>query len=372
MKVLIAPDSFKNCLSADSVANCLKNGFSKIIPEENVTCFPISDGGEGFCKNLTIVCNGNFKEVETVDSLFRPIKSKYGVINDNIAIMDIASSSGLEMLEENERNPLFTSSFGSGLMLKHILQAGFAKVIIGLGGSSTTDGGIGLAGALGIKFYDNNNSEIKLTGSGLGNLVRIDDSLLINEVKKSEFIAACDVKNHLYGKNGAALVYAKQKGASFKDSLLLDNNLKLLNAKLLDKYYLNCQKLNFSGAAGGIATGLKAFLKATLQPGVELYLRESKLKNNISSYDYIITGEGEMNDQTLSGKAPYGLAKIAKSYGVKIIAVTGKKNGNFEDFFLKIYELRNYASSIDESIVNADRILQIIGEEIGRLIMNEI
>jgi glycerate kinase len=365
MKILLCPDSFKDCLPANLVANYLEMGLRKVIPNAEIIKNPISDGGEGFCELLTKSCNGKFHKISAVDSLFRPIQSFYGVYGNETAIMDVAATIGLELLSKKERNPLFTSSWGAGLVLKEIVKENFKRIIIGLGGSSTTDGGIGLLSALGFRFLDKNGEQVQLNGSGLQSLSKIEDSDMIKELTACEIITAIDVNNPLYGKNGAAYVFSSQKGASASEVQVLDENVKNFNSVLFKKYGIDCQTIKGSGAAGGIGAGLAACLKATLKSGTEIFIEESNILPLIKQCDLLITGEGEMNDQTLQGKAPFALVKIAKKYKKKTYAVIGKAEGDFSSYFERIYEVMNYADSQSESIKNASDILQRIGEEIA-------
>ncbi|MCD4817975.1 MAG: glycerate kinase [Candidatus Cloacimonetes bacterium] len=376
INILIVPDSFKNCLTAQEVSDSIQIGLDKSRLDSKIEKIPISDGGEGFCKLLTLAMNGKFESIETVDPLGRKIVTEYGIVKKtNTAILDIASASGLELLKKQQQNPMYTSTFGTGLMIKSIIKKKYRKLIIGLGGSSTTDAGIGIASALGYNFLDKTDNFISLNGIGLGKLAKISTGDVLSEINNTEIIAAYDVNNQLIGTKGSAFTFGKQKGASQKEIIQLNKNL--MNFADIVKKDLNVDvvKIKGSGAAGGVGAGLVAFFQAKLVSGIELFFQTTDIANKIRKTDLIITGEGKIDEQTFMGKAPGEILKIAQKYKVPIIAVVGKNeitNGKHFDKFYKIFQLTSSEYTEQESILKARELLINIGEKIGQLVIEKL
>ena len=369
MKILLAPDSFKDSLPANIVAKNLKVGLEHEIAENDILEFPISDGGEGFCSYLAQSCNGIFKTLKTVDALMRPVTIYYGLVG-KIAIIDVATIIGLETLEKSERNPMKTSSFGLGIAIRYLIKQDVDKIIIGLGGSSTCDCGIGMVAALGYSFTDERGEEIEHNGGGIKNLVKIKIRK-INE-ESIPIVAAFDVNNVLLGKNGAVRTYAKQKGASEKDLEILEYNFTLLHKLSKEYFQVDNSSIEGSGAAGGLGYGLKTFLNAKLVSGAKLFLSMSEFSKKIKDCNYLITGEGKIDNQTSYGKAPLEAAKIAKMNDVKSIAITAKLENSKVNIFDEIYTFKEFLNANENSFTDAEKIMVRIGKEIGRKIKEDV
>jgi glycerate kinase len=324
MKILLAPDSFKGSATSSEVVSAMEEGIKRIIPDVEIMKAPLSDGGEGMSMILTEKLNGIIKRVEVTGPLSEKIKSYYGLIEDgNTAVMDVASVIGLPLVPKEKRNPLLTNTEGVGELICEILKENVEKVIIGLGGSSTVDGGTGLAHRLGIIFYSNEKKLERMSGGVLNEITRIDISNLHPKVKSTRFIGACDVSNPLLGENGAAKVYGPQKGATPEQVMFLENGLTNLSKKIKECIGKNVSEIKGAGAAGGLGAGLVAFLDAELWSGIELVMEKLGVERMIKYADIIFTGEGKFDNQTLSGKAVNGILKLALKYNKSVLLIAG-------------------------------------------------
>ncbi len=324
MKILLAPDSFKGSATSSEVVSAMEEGIKRIIPDVEIMKAPLSDGGEGMSMILTEKLNGIIKRVEVTGPLSEKIKSYYGLIEDgNTAVMDVASVIGLPLVPKKKRNPLLTSTEGVGELICEILKENVEKVIIGLGGSSTVDGGTGLAHRLGIIFYSNGKKLERMSGRVLNEITRIDISNLHPKVKSTRFIGACDVSNPLLGENGAAKVYGPQKGAISEQVMFLENGLTNLSKKIKECIGKNVSEIKGAGAAGGLGAGLVAFLDAELCSGIELVMEKLGVERMIKYADIIFTGEGKFDNQTLLGKAVNGILKLALKYNKSVLLIAG-------------------------------------------------
>ncbi len=373
MKIIIAPDSFKESLSAKAVASSIKKGILKVLPEAAVVEIPVSDGGEGLLDALVEPLNGKRITVEVNDPLFRVIKAEYGMIDDGkTAIIEMAKASGLELLEENEKRPLITSSYGTGELIKDALDRKCSKIIIGIGGSATNDGGMGMCRALGGKFKNKNGEDIAKGGGALGDLYTIDLSDFDKRAMNCEFIAACDVNNPLTGKNGASFVYGAQKGADQEQVKLLDDNLINYATVISNDLGIEVEKVEGAGAAGGMGAALLAFLDAKLEKGIDLILQTLHLEDYIKNSDLVITGEGKIDVQTLNGKTLTGVAAIAKRNNIPVIAIAGKLGEGIEPLYDKgiqaVYSIVDQPMELNYALLNADRLIQNLVENIMRTI----
>ena len=331
MKIVIAPDSYKGCLSSIFVANYLEEGIKKADSTIETIKIPIADGGEGSVNAFVNATNGKIIKLKAHGPFMNLIDSYYGVLGNNTtAIIEMATIAGLNLINKDMQNPLLTTTYGVGELIKHAIDSGYRDIIVCIGGSSTNDGGMGMAQALGVKFYDKNNKLIKQGGKYLVDVNKIDTSTLISTIKECNIIVACDVKNPLYGKNGASYVYAKQKGASYDDILLLDKGLKHLSTEIKKTYTNNFENYEGAGAAGGLGYGLLVFLNATLKPGIDILIDKCNFKEKIQNANLLITGEGKTDYQTAFGKAPVGLAKVAKEYSIPVICISGALGENYE------------------------------------------
>lgn len=377
MKILIAPDSFKESLSSVEVSKYIKEGFERSNGNFDIKEIPLADGGEGTLNTLVNNLGGQIKEVEVSNPIGEPIKAKYGIAENKLAIIEMAEAAGLTLLDEEQRNPLFTSTYGVGELILDALDHGCRDFVIAIGGSSTNDGGVGMAGALGVEFLDVNGKSIKLTGKGLEELNSIDISKIDKRISESSFLIASDVNNVLCGPYGAAHVYGEQKGANLKEIKTLDANLKMYSEIL--KRDLNIDILNIpgSGAAGGLGGGLIAFLDSELKSGFEIISQKLDLENHIKKSEYIITGEGKIDSQTAHGKVPSGVGKIAKKYNKKVIAIAGSIGEDISQLddcgITSIFSIIDRPMTLEEALnkETTKKSLIRLGEQLGRFIRKD-
>lgn len=329
MKIFVAVDSFKGSMGSIEAGTIIKEAIIEEIPEAEVKISPLADGGEGTVKALVDGLKGKYIDVEVQGPLNEKIIAKYGAV-DKVAIMEMAESSGLTLVEKEKRNPLFTTTYGLGDMIKDALDKNYREFIIGIGGSATSDVGLGMLQSLGFEFLDKNGNKVGIFGKDLENIAEIKDEKVDKRIYESTFQIACDVDNPLFGKNGAAYIYGPQKGASKEDIIKLDKYTKNFSEIVKEKYKLENENIKGTGAAGGLGYAFKTFLKADLIPGIEIITDFLKIEEEIKSSKLAITGEGELDHQTMMGKAPSGVAKIAKKYNVPVIAVAGSLGKDVE------------------------------------------
>lgn len=373
MHIVIAPDSFKDCMEAADVAKYLSEGILLVDPEVTIESIPVADGGEGFVKAMLSALGGEKIVVTVSDPIGRDIEAYYGILTDGTtAIIEMASASGIEHLTTEELNPLITSTYGTGQLMKDAMLRGCKKLIIGIGGSATNDGGLGMAMALGYRFLDSEGNEVEQGGGALKNVVKIDASAVDVLLREIEVLVACDVTNPLTGERGASAVYGPQKGATPELVTLLDNNLNAF-AKVI-KSDIKCDVLSLSGggAAGGLGAGLVAFAGGKLQAGFDIVKKQTGLEAAIAKADLVITGEGKMDGQTKQGKTPWGVAQIAKKHGKPVVAVAGFLGDGYRELynegFTSIFALPNGPITLDDAIEDAPKLLKEAGERIFRLI----
>ncbi len=370
MKILIAPDSFKETLSAKEVMNTIEKGFLKAEPSLNITKVALSDGGEGSVDVLVDAKNGKIIKHEVNDALGRKINASYALINDNkTAVIEMATSCGLEHIQPKYRDPMISSTYGFGELLNHAFEMGVKDFILTLGGSATNDAGVGMLQALGVKFLDSNNKEIKKGAKYLKDIKTID----VSELKKFEDInikVACDVKNPLCGENGASYTFAKQKGADQKMIKELDEILYSFALLCEKQFNKSTKNIEGTGAAGGLGFALITFLKAKLQSGIDLIIKEVDLENIVKDVDLVITGEGRMDSQTLQGKTAYGVAKLAKKYDKKVIAIAGCLDDGYEilldNGFDAIFDCTPISSNFETIKKNSKKNLELCAYNVAK------
>ena len=363
MKIVIAPDSFKECLSAQEVAANIAVGIRKVAPNAEIFEIPISDGGEGVLEALLNGVGGQRIAISVLDPLMRPIKAEYGILNDSkTAVIEMAKASGLELLKEHEKNPLLTSTFGTGQLIRDALDRGYTKIVIGIGGSATNDGGVGMVRALGGKFLNDKGMEIKEGGGNLRELYTMDLSNFDTRIQNCEVVVACDVSNPLTGAHGASMVYGGQKGGSRKDLELLDTNLGHYANKIKDTLGMDISKTPGAGAAGGTGAGLLAYLNGKLVNGIELILQTLKVEETIKRADLVFTGEGKIDEQTLHGKTISGIALMAQKHEVPVMVVTGKIGEGIEGLYdigvSAVYSIVNRPMALKEAMDQAPGLIQ--------------
>jgi glycerate kinase len=323
MKIVIAPDSYKESLSAMEVANAIEAGFREIYPNAEYVKMPVADGGEGTVDAMVAATGGRKISVSVTGPTGKPVMAEWGLIDPQTAVIEMAAASGLERISAVERNPLITTTYGTGEMIRAALDLGVKQFIIGIGGSATNDGGAGMLQALGYRLLDQHGRDIPRGGAGLSDLATIDISSADPRLQDCQFKVACDVTNPLTGPMGAAQVFGPQKGADAAMVALLDENLKHYARIVTQELGTDVEFVPDAGAAGGTGAALLAFMKAELHSGIDIVLAALGLELIIADADLVITGEGRLDSQTINGKVPVGVARLAKRHGKPVIAIAG-------------------------------------------------
>ncbi len=353
-KILIAPDSFKGSLTSPQVADAIEEGILKVIPGCQTVKIPVADGGEGTCEALVNARGGKMVWVEANDPLMRPSQAFYGLIDGgSTAVIEMAAASGLMLLSPQEYNPLLTTTFGTGQLIKDALKRDCRNFLIGIGGSATNDAGTGMLRALGYRFPDAGREKTAEGGQSLQHIVSVDESGMIPALKEARFTVACDVTNPFSGRDGAAYVYAPQKGANPAMVEALDKGLESFRQLVLKQKKLDLNRISGSGAAGGLGGGLVAFLNAELKPGIEMVLEAVNFKEHLIGADLVITGEGRLDGQTIQGKAPAGVLARAKQNNVPVIAIGGsveEAEKLSEAGFLSVWPVVQGPCSLEEAM----------------------
>lgn len=353
MKVVVAIDSFKGCLSSIEAGNTIKEGILKSCSNAEVIVKPIADGGEGTIDALVEGMNGIKYQIEVQGPLNKKVTASYGIIeqDEKIAIIEMAQAAGITLISKQDRNPLYTTTYGVGEIIKDAIKKGCRNFIVGIGGSATNDAGVGMLQALGWKFYDIDGNLLGLGGKVLDKIAQIDDSNIIKELKECKFKVACDVNNPLYGENGATYIYGPQKGATDEIIKILDNGF-INFSKIVEKTYNKfTSQASGTGAAGGLGYAFVTFLDAKLESGINIILNEINLEEDIKNCDIVITGEGKLDSQTIQGKAPIGVAKLYKKYSKPVIAFGGSISND-------AYEFNKHGIDAVFSIVNEPMTLE--------------
>ncbi|MCM8784744.1 MAG: glycerate kinase [Candidatus Omnitrophica bacterium] len=363
MKIVICPNSFKGCLSSVKVAKIIQSEIKKLIPWAELINFPIADGGDGTLDVLKNIIGGKFIEVKVSDPLFRKLNTRY-IKKQKDAYIEMAKVSGLALLKEKEKNPLKTTTYGLGQLILDAIERKCKKIYIGVGGSATNDGGIGALTCLGFKFIDK-NQKIIFPGKGkdLLNIDRVEYPENYKNLKEIEFIILSDVKNPLYGKNGAAYVYGPQKGADGNIVKLLDDGLKNY-ARVIKKYTgLKVNQIKGSGAAGGVVAGFLSFLNVKVVSGIEEILKIGKFQEKIKNANLIITGEGKIDRQTFYGKGVGIILKYSEKYKIPTIVLAGIVDEDVYRFvkspYISIFSIVPSPCSVEESIKNSEKYIKI-------------
>ena len=364
MKLLLIPDKFKGSLTSEEVSKAFISGVEKAGLKFTSRYIKASDGGDGFMDAVANYRACISVQVISENPLGKPIQSYY-LYNkkNNSAYIELANASGMELLNADERDPMLTSTYGTGLQIIDAIKKGVKHIYIGLGGSATNDGGIGIAKAMGYSFLDAQGKKLLPVGSSLVKIKSIDDSKVSENLSQVSFYAVNDVTNPLFGKTGAAFVYAAQKGATESVIQELDKGLENLNKVVVEKYSTNNALLPGSGAAGGAAYGLKTFLGAKYISGIDFILELSEVEKLLGSekFDFIVTGEGKIDEQTLNGKLIQGVVRLGEKYSIKVIAICGKlevskieltKKGIFD-----VFEIRDPDKTLEYNMRNAEQLL---------------
>ena len=322
MKIVVAPDSFKGSLTAIEVSDAIEQGIREIFPEAEIKKIPMADGGDGTVQCLVNATGGKILREKVTGPLGDEVLASYGILGDKrTAVIEMAEASGLTLVPENKRNPLITTTYGTGQLIKATLDQGCRKMIIGIGGSATNDGGAGMVQALGVKLLDREGREIGFGGEELKKIIRIDISYMDKRLSNTKVVVATDVTNPHCGPKGASRKYGPQKGATPEVIEELDESLAYFADVIKRDLNKDVKDIPGAGAAGGLGASLMAFLDAELRPGIEIMVEIAKLEQAIKDADLVITGEGKIDSQTIYGKAPIGVAKIAKKYNIPVIAI---------------------------------------------------
>lgn len=361
---LLAPDSFKESMTAEQACAAMQRGIVKALPDAQFIYVPMADGGEGTVDALVAARNGRKVELDVSGPFIQQkVQSYFGLIeNDQTAVIEMALANGIHLIESSQRNPLLTSTLGTGEIIKAALELGVSKIIIGLGGSVTNDAGAGMAQALGAKFLDENGQAVQVGGGQLAQIQSIDLSQLDPRLKSTEIVIASDVNNPLCGENGASHVFAPQKGATSEMVEVLDQNLSHFADLVAQHIGQDFQDIAGAGAAGGLGFGLMAFAGAKIRSGVEIVIEETGLSEKIDQADYVFTGEGGIDFQTKFGKTPFGVAQVAKRFNKPVIAFAGYVGKGIEELydegFTAIFGIVDGACDLQTALKNGEKNLE--------------
>ena len=375
MKIVLAPDKFKGSLTGEEFCMAVEEGIKEIIPGAEIIELPLADGGDGTIAVVNYYLKGDVIELMVSDPFFRPADASYLYSEaSQTAFIEMAEASGLKLLKTHEPDCKYTSTFGTGELILDAIKKGAKTIILGIGGSATNDCGMGMATALGYRFLDVKDDEVRPVGKNLSHVVKIDDSGVHPKLEHIEFKVACDVTNPLYGPDGAAHIYAQQKGASKEDIELLDRGLKGFSKVLNQHFNIQTQNIKGGGAAGGMGIGTMLFLKGTLRSGIELIKDLAQFDEKITNADWIVTGEGKLDEQTLSGKTVLGVVSSAKEKEIPIAAFCGDITMSEESLkemgILYSASLLEKAKDLDEAMGYGYRYLKEISMEFANWIKN--
>lgn len=372
MKIVIAPDSFKESLPAKQVCQAIRTGMQRVWPDSEYIELPVADGGEGTVQSLVDATGGHIETLDVTGPLGKMVEGFYGILGDHhTAVIEIAAASGLHLVPLERRDPKQTTSIGTGELIRHALDKGIRRFIIGLGGSATNDGGVGMLSALGITFLDKYNSPIALNGQGLAALARIDTRHLDARLTECDILVACDVDNPLCGPHGATATFGPQKGATPEDIKQLDSTLHQYASLIQSTTGKDVANTKGAGAAGGIGAALLGFLPVQLKPGIAIVLETLSLKEKLAGADLVITGEGRIDEQTVHGKTPMGVATVAKQYTIPVIAIAGCTGKNYQAVYGcgidAVFTCVPRAMTLSEAFAESTENLANIAENIARL-----
>ncbi|MCU4577285.1 glycerate kinase [Acinetobacter courvalinii] len=375
MKVVIAPDSFKDSLSAQHVAEAIALGWQQVFPDAEIVTCPMADGGEGTIDAVLAACSGQWREQIVQGPLGESVLAKWGWLDaKKIAIIEMAQASGIQLLKPSQRNACISSTFGTGELILAALDAGAKEILLTVGGSATNDAGTGLLNALGVRFLDVDHQVLPTGGLALQNLAQIDLENFDSRIQQTKFLLAADVTNPLCGPNGASHIFGPQKGASSQQVLALDQALSHF-ADVTAQYFGFDQRHEAgAGAAGGLGFAAKTFLKAEFRSGVEVIAELNQLADKIQGADWVITGEGKLDEQTLNGKTPFGVAKIAQAANVPVIVIAGTLGQNYQALYqhgiTAAFSLTSGPSTLEQACQNAAELIRARTTDIARLIQS--
>ena len=373
MKIVIAPDSYKESLSALDVATAIESGFREIFPTAEYVKIPVADGGEGTVEAMVAATDGRIVKVAVKGPLGEQVEGFYGISGDEqSAFIEMAAASGLEMVPPAKRDPLITTSWGTGELIRHALDAGVKHIIIGIGGSATNDGGAGMVQALGAKLLDEKGQQIALGGAALETLARIDTAHLDKRLAECRIEVACDVTNPLTGKEGASAVFGPQKGATPEMIDRLDKALGHYARLIARDLDLDVLHLAGGGAAGGMGAALYAFCGAELRQGIEIVTDALALDEYVIGADLVITGEGRIDSQTVHGKVPVGVAKVAKRHNIPVIGIAGSLTADvgvvYDHGIDAVFSVIYKVCSLEDALENAGENVRMTARNVAAVL----
>ncbi|MCH3965093.1 MAG: glycerate kinase [Clostridium sp.] len=371
--ILLAPDSFKESMTAKEVCDAMEKGIRRVDEDINCIKIPMADGGEGTMQSLVDATGGSVYKLKVMGPLGNEVEAEYGILGDGkTGIIEMASASGIALIHQEDRNPLVTTTYGTGQLIKACLDRGIKKLLIGIGGSATNDGGAGVVQALGGKLKDKFGKEIGFGGGELRKLSSIDLSEFDERIKEVEVEVACDVTNPLCGDNGASNVFGPQKGADSEMIKILDDNLRHYASIIKNQLGMDVLNIPGAGAAGGLGAGLMVFLNGKLEAGIDIVIKYSNLEENIKTADLVFTGEGSIDFQTQYGKTPMGVAMMAKKYDKPVIVLAGSIGKDIEALYEKgidsIFSIVQGVTNLDNALENGSKNVEKTMENIIRLI----
>ena len=384
MKIIVAPDSFKGSVTALEAAKSIEQGLRRVLPHAIIDKIPMADGGEGTVQSLVDATGGEFRTERVLDPLGNEIEAQYGLLSDGdsdqcnmVAVIEMASASGLTLVPSEKRNPLYTTTYGTGQLICSALEAGCRKLIIGIGGSATNDAGAGMAEALGVRFLKADghpiNKAIERGGGGLAEITSIDIEGIHSAISETDTVVACDVNNPLTGPDGASHVYGPQKGATPEMVKILDDNLAHFDDILTQTLGQSYDSIPGAGAAGGLGAGLMAFLNAKLRLGVDIMIDAVNLRERMKDASLVITGEGQIDFQTAFGKTPVGVAKVAKETNIPVIAIAGGIGEGSEAVYAKgidsMLGIVHAPMSLEDAVEDALQLIADTAEQAARLVV---
>ncbi len=373
MKIVIAPDSFKESMSAMEAACAIEKGFQKVMPDAEYVKVPMADGGEGTVRSMVDATGGEIRKETVTGPLGTEVEAFYGITGDRkMAVIEMAAASGIHLVPKEKRNPLVTTTKGTGELIRAALDQGVKRIVIGIGGSATNDGGAGMAQALGAKLLDKDGNPLGVGGGELSKLDSIDLSQLDPRLKEVHIEVACDVDHPLTGERGASAVFGPQKGATPEMVAILDANLARYAQVVKETLGIDVDPIPGAGAAGGLGAGLVAFLGASLKRGVDVVAEAVQLDKHIGQASLVITGEGKIDGQTIHGKTPVGVAKRAKKYGIPVIGIAGMLGENCDAVYRHgidaLFSIVPGTVSLETALLNGEKYTEQLAGNLARLI----
>jgi len=374
MKIVIAPDSFKGSLSAFDAAKAIEEGVKKACPSASTVLVPSADGGEGTAESLVAATNGRVVDVTVSGPLMDPVKASYGILGDKkTCVIEMACASGLNLIGSSERNPMVTTTYGTGELIKKALDDGCMNFILAVGGSATNDGGAGMLQALGMKLLDAEGKPVGPGGGELSRIRMIDDSDFDERIKEASFLIASDVQNPFIGPNGASHVFGPQKGATPEMVDVLDRNLAHWADLIERKTEIRLHEKPGAGAAGGIGGAFQAFFPAETKRGIDIVIEYTGLREKLAGADCVFTGEGQTDFQTASGKTPMGIAQEAKKLKIPVFVLAGSVGKGIDQLYehgvSSVHSIIHTPMSLEEAMERGAELLEFTAEQVMRTFM---